>query len=348
MRIILATVAVPFVRGGAEVHAESLRDALRAEGHDAEIVWIPFKWYPPERILDQMLACRMFDLTESCGRRIDLLIGLKFPAYLIPHPKKVLWVLHQHRQAYDLWGHELSDLHRFPNGCEIRDAVRQADRNLIPESRAVFANSHNVARRLKNYCGVESTPLYHPPYAAEQFYCAEAEDYLFLPSRLCRNKRQSLVLEALQHTQEAVRVRFAGPADDPRYGDELRKRAGELSVSDRVQWMGSIAEEEKRRCYAHARGVVYAPLDEDYGYVTLEAMLASKPVVTCTDSGGPLEFIGHEENGLIADPAPRSLAAAMDELWRNTRRAKRWGEAGRDKYESLQISWPKVVQRLLA
>ena len=41
-----------------------------------------------------------------------------------------------------------------------------------------------------------------------------------------------------------------------------------------------------------ALGVIFPPLDEDYGYVTLEAMLAAKPVITCTDSGGPLEFVG--------------------------------------------------------
>src|SRR5439155_5723513 len=92
MRILIATTQVPFVRGGAEVLAESLRDALLAAGHQAEIAAIPFKWYPPERILDAMLACRLLDLTESSGAAIDALIGIKFPAYLIPHPAKSLWL----------------------------------------------------------------------------------------------------------------------------------------------------------------------------------------------------------------------------------------------------------------
>src|SRR5437773_2205296 len=127
MRILIATVQVPFVRGGAEVLAEGLRDALHREGHQAEIVAIPFKWYPPERILDQMLACRLLDLTESSGTPVDRVIGLKFPAYLIPHPNKVLWIVHQHRSAYDLWDHPLGDLINFPNGVQVRDAIRLAD-----------------------------------------------------------------------------------------------------------------------------------------------------------------------------------------------------------------------------
>ena len=83
---------VPFIRGGAEVHAEGLRDALRRFGHEAEILAIPFKWYPPEKILDHMLACQLLDVSEVAGTPVDRVIGLKFPAYLIPHPNKVLWI----------------------------------------------------------------------------------------------------------------------------------------------------------------------------------------------------------------------------------------------------------------
>src|SRR5205823_9782786 len=86
MRVVIATVQVPFIRGGAELHAEVLREALLAAGHQAEIVAVPFKWYPAQTILDHMLACRLFDLSEVAGTRVDLLIGLRFPAYLIPHP----------------------------------------------------------------------------------------------------------------------------------------------------------------------------------------------------------------------------------------------------------------------
>jgi hypothetical protein len=57
MRVVVATAQVPFIRGGAEILAEGLRHALRAQGHEAEIVAIPFKWYPPERVLEQVLAC---------------------------------------------------------------------------------------------------------------------------------------------------------------------------------------------------------------------------------------------------------------------------------------------------
>ena len=347
MRILIATVQVPFIRGGAEIHAEGLRDALREAGHETELLSIPFKWYPPEKIVDHILACRLLDVSEVAGTKVDLLIGLKFPAYLIPHPNKVLWILHQHRTAYELWDHALSDLVYYPNGSQVREVIEQADRKLIPEARAIFANSRNVAWRLKKFCDIDSTPLYHPPPHAEKFYSGPGEDYLFFPSRLCIPKRQALALEALSLTRNPVRIYFAGTADHPDYTGKLQSLARKLKVQKRVEWLGGVSEDEKRARYAGALGVVYPPVDEDYGYVTLEAMLAAKPVITCRDSGGPLEFVIDKQTGLITDPTPEALASAFDLVWENRKQAETWGQAGRAHYYTLDLTWDHVIKKLL-
>ena len=347
MRIVIATAQVPFIRGGAELHAEGLQAALAEAGHEVEVVRVPFKWYPPERILDQILAARLLDLTESCGTRIDLVIGLKFPAYLVPHPNKVLWILHQHRTAYELWGGELCDLMRFPNGLEVRDAIRAADQAFIPEAKSLYANSRTVADRLRYFCGIDAEPLYHPPPAADLFRCGTAQDFLYFPSRINATKRQLLVIEALALCREAVRVRFAGVPDDAGYERAIGDRIRELRLVARVELLGSVSGEENRDLYAHCLGVVFPPLDEDYGYVTLEAMLASKPVITCTDSGGPLEFVRDGETGLAVAPTAEALASAMDRLWQDRGAAARWGEAGRALYEQSDISWKRVVATLM-
>lgn len=348
MRIIIATVQIPFVSGGAEAHAEGLRAALVAEGHEAAIVTVPFNPAVPERIPEQMLACRMMDLTEIHGTRVDRLIALKFPAYLIPHPHKIVWVLHQHRAAYDLWDYPFEDLSASPRGVMVREAIRRADQ-LLNEAGAVYANSKNIANRLGHFCGIPAAPIYHPPPNAESFYSArETEEYFFFPSRLSASKRQSLVLEALAATKEKVKVRFAGVADSAEYGKRLVALADQLGVGARVEWLGFITEEVKRENYAKAIAVLFPPVDEDYGYITLEAMLSSKPVITCQDSGGPLEFVSDRKTGLIAKPTAVALAAAMDELWRNRELALKFGRAGRDHYRSLGLSWPETVRRLLA
>jgi glycosyltransferase involved in cell wall biosynthesis len=347
MRILIATVQVPFLRGGAEYLAEGLRDALVAEGHQAEIVAIPFQWDPPERIVDHILACRLLDASESAGVPVDRVIGLKFPAYFIPHPHKVLWVLHQHRPAYDLW-HQ-ADLAKAPNGAQVRDIIRQVDERLLPEASAVYTISQNVTRRMKLYCNKDSTPLYHPPPGWEHFKAGnKVEDFFFFPSRLGPLKRQEMVLMALARTRFPVKVLFAGEPDHPPYRQQLLTLAQAIHVDNRVEWLGRISDEEKRDLYGRCLGVIFPPIDEDYGYITLEAMLSSKPVLTCTDSGGPLEFVLPEATGLVVNPTPDDLATALDRLWRDREEARFWGVRAQERYHQLNISWREVVRKLAA
>lgn len=347
MRVLIATVRVPFVNGGAEVLASGLRQALDAAGHQVEIVAVPFKWYPPERILDHMLACRFLDLSEVLGAPVDRLIGLKFPAYLMPHPRKVLWLLHQHRQAYDLWLQPLGDLHHYPNGDQVRSAIQNADAGLLSQVAHRFTISKNVALRIQEYCGLDATPLYHPPQESDRFFCRPAEEFFYFASRINPTKRQDLVLEALALTRPQVKVCFSGPADEPTFEAKCAAIVQRHGLAGRVEWLGPVSQEKKLDLYARSLAVIFPPVDEDYGYVTLEAMLAHKPVITCTDSGGPLEFVIDRQTGVIAQPTPVALAAVMDELWQNRASAQRWGEAGRQRYEDLHINWPYVVGQLL-
>lgn len=349
MRIAVANVQVPFVHGGAEVHASNLVQQLRTRGFETELITVPFKWYPPERLLESIAIARMLDLSEANGVRIDRLIGLKFPIYLAPHPDKVLWILHQYRSAYDLWDDpEHGDLINLPKGQAVRAAVHHADRRFIPEAKAIYANSRNVADRLERYNGITAKPLYHPPAGAERFQFADAQDYFFFPSRITPLKRQRLVIEALALCREPVRVIFAGAAEVPSYMAELQQRSREAGLGERAVFKGFTSDAEKLDLYAQSLGVVYPPVDEDYGYVTLEAMLSCKPVITTLDSGGPLEFVEHEQTGLVCTPDAAGLAARMDELWRNRAIAMRMGKAGRELYDALGISWDRVVEALTA
>jgi glycosyltransferase involved in cell wall biosynthesis len=349
MRVIVASVRTPFVQGGAEIHADQLIEALMAAGHQADLVSISFDAGNPHRIPDQMLACALMDLSEINGMKVDRLIALKFPAYLMPHPDKVVWLMHQHRAAYDLWNNSLGNLHTAARGVIVRDIIRRADAKMCQETKRLFTTSENVTRRLRKFWNVDSTPLYHPPAQADLFYCAEeVGDYFFFPSRLSANKRQDLALRALALTRHPVRLRFSGGVGDPLYAERLVRLARELGVNSRVEWVGFLSEDETRDTYARSLAVVFPTFDEDYGYITLEAMLASKAVITCDDSGGPLEFVLADKTGLITPADPENLAAAMDTLWQDRELAKKLGRAGRNHYDAFGLSWTKVVKQLLA
>jgi glycosyltransferase involved in cell wall biosynthesis len=343
--ILICTTQVPFTTGGAESHVEGLRRALVEAGYNAEVAALPFKWYPPSEIMRGALAWRLLDVTESNGKPIDLVIGMKFPAYTVAHPRKVLWVMHQHRSAYNLWGTPFDDLSTYPAGARVRDLVHHCDERFIPEARRVFANSRTVAERLMRYNRIESEPLYHPPPRAAVLRAGAQGDYVFYPSRLEPQKRQELLIEAMYFTQTPVRAIFAGSSRDLARYESLIKHYG---VGDRVELMGFISEAEMIELYAGALGVCYLPFDEDYGYVTLEGMLSSKPVIASRDGGGATEFIEHGGEGLISDPDPRALAQCLDELYADRERARRMGERGREKLIAMNLSWRNVVEKIIS
>lgn len=346
MKIAIATVQVPFITGGAEIHAASLKTALIARGIEADIVSIPFKWYPPSCLLDVMLMARLVDLTEVNGTPIDRVITLKFPAFYVEHPCKVAWVLHQHRQAYDLFETPFGDLNHDAEGRAVAGEIREWDGRFLPDHRALFSNSKNVQERLRRYNGLESQVLYHPPANAEQFHCAEFENFVLAPGRLDSMKRQHLMIEAMRLLPEHVKLVLIGSCDGE-YGRAAREAAARLG-SDRVVFRGIVSEAEKIALFGRCLAVYNGVYDEDYGYITLEGFLAGKPVITHPDSGGPLEFIVHRENGFVVPASPDDIADCVRRLAETPETARRIGAAGRDTIDALGIDWGNVIEKLLS
>jgi glycosyltransferase involved in cell wall biosynthesis len=121
--------------------------------------------------------------------------------------------------------------------------------------------------------------------------------------------------------------------------------AAEAGVGDRVTFLGAVDDERLLELYREALAVVYPPFDEDFGYVTLEAFLSRKPVITATDSGGPNEFVVDGVNGLVRAPEPEAFADAINALAQDPRKAASLGEAGYERART--ITWDGVIERLL-
>lgn len=340
MKILVAANVAPFMPGGADYHIEGLAEALRRAGHEVLTLRLPFRFSPPAAIASLMDFCGDYDVNAPNGVRIDRLISLQFPAYGLLHDHHRVWVMHQHRAAYELYDEAAAS----PEERALRERIRAFDDRVLARIGRRFANSRRVAERLEHFNGLDAEPLYHPPHGVERFYTAEARDYVFFPSRLERLKRQDLLIEAARRVESPVGFLLAGDGGQrPRYERLIEA----LGVADRVRLLGRIGEAEKLAFYAHSLAVFFGPFDEDYGYVTLEAMLSAKPVITCTDSGGPLELVEHERTGLVTEPTPEAVAAAVDRLYRERTWAGELGRAGRARYRELGIDWARVVERLL-
>jgi glycosyltransferase involved in cell wall biosynthesis len=347
VKIAIATVQVPFTTGGAEIHAWLLQEELKKRGHTVDIVSIPFKWYPGETLLNCMLMGRMMDLTEVNGETIDLVIAMKFPAYYVRHPNKVLWLLHQHRQAYDLWGTDYGDMHTWDDGEFIRNTIIENDNLFIRETKRIFTNAKNSANRLKRFNNIDAVPLYHPPMNHEKLRCESFQNYIFYPSRIDKMKRQRLLVEAARFLKTDTEIYIAGKGSESEMA-YLRSLISTYRLENRVRLLGFITEEEKINYYANCLGVYFGAYDEDYGYITLEAFFSKKPVIVHEDAGGPLEFVDQGENGFVIQPDPAIIAARIDELAENLNLAGRMGTEGYNTVLRQNINWDFVVQSLLA
>ncbi|MBA2476366.1 MAG: glycosyltransferase family 4 protein [Actinobacteria bacterium] len=340
MRIAVCAPQVPFVSGGAEIVAADLVAELRAREHEAELVTIPFKWYPGTRVLSQAFLWRLLDLEEADGRPIDVVIATKFPSYAVRHPRKVVWLLHQFRQAYEL---DRTALGQFGESAEeraVRRAVHRLDAVALGEARRVFATSRNVARRLEESVGLSAEVMPHPPQALA-YRCESYDDFVLSVNRLDRAKRIDLLVEAVA-ADPALRCVIAGDGPDRERLERLSRRH---ELDGRVQFVGRVDDEELADLYARCLGVYYAPVDEDFGMVPYEAFLSEKPVVTTFDAGGPLEIVTDRRTGLVCEPRPAALAEACAWLREHPADARRWGSAGKRIAE--RVTWDGAIARLL-
>jgi glycosyltransferase involved in cell wall biosynthesis len=342
MRIAVCSTQVPFVSGGAEALAETLHRELLARGFESILVTIPFAWTPRIEIVESALLWRLLHLDGPAGEP-DLVIATRFPSYLVQHPNKVIWLVHQFRQVYDLMGTGWSDFGRGTRDTRVGELVRAMDARAFSEARALFAISGNVAARARRHNGVEAGVLYPPPRLFDRIHEGPYGDYVFTAGRLDELKRVELLIESLRLTETPVRCRIAGdgPLRD-RLSDQIRRHG----LGDRVELLGRVGDDELVRLYRDCLAVYYAPYDEDFGFVTAEAFKAAKPILTAADSGAVLELVRDGENGLVHDAEePAAFARSLDRLWRDRDGAAELGRRGRGVVAGW--GWDPVIASLV-
>lgn len=343
-RIAVVTSSPPFVEGGHLVIARALVRALREHDYEADLVVTPSNRFG--RQASAYIANWMTDVGRTGGgARVDQVISTRYPSYAVRHERHVCWLNHPMREYYDLWDTWSASL--SPQG-RVKERVRRAliqsaDTYLFKHNvTKLFAQSRTVQSRLMRWNGCASEVLYPPP-PHRHYHCADYGDFVFAYSRLAPLKRLGLVIDALATPAAAgVRCVIAGDGDER---SALEARARERGVADRVQFVGHITDEELTTYLATCRAVVFVPVDEDYGMVTIEAFASGKPVITATDSGAPTELVVSGETGEVVAPDADALGVALGRLSGDRPLAERMGAAAARR--AAEITWTAAVDRLV-
>jgi glycosyltransferase involved in cell wall biosynthesis len=303
----------------------------------------PFTDSPKAEIFAGAEAWRLLDVTKAASGDVDLVIPTKFPTYFARHPRKVLWLVHQHRAAYELAGTRFSDFAHTPRDVALRKRLIETDTRMLRECVGHFTIARTVSARMLKYNAIASEALYNPPKLAQRLHDGPYGDYVLTVTRLEHVKRVDLAIDAFEKTSASMRLLIAG---DGSIRHELAEYIERRGLRERVVLLGRVDDDTLIELYAGCRAVLFAPYQEDYGYVTLEAFLSRKPVITANDSGGTLEFVVDGVNGYVCEPTPDALAAAVNRLAKDAALAAELGARGHS--VAANISWDTVVNRLTA
>ncbi|HUF46358.1 MAG TPA: glycosyltransferase [Vicinamibacterales bacterium] len=341
--IAVVTSAPPLTEGGHLVIARALERALLAAGHRAGIVTTPANRFG--RQASGYVATWLTDVgMTGAGERVDQVISLRFPSYAVRHPRHVCWLNHTMREYYDLWERfsgALSKRGRLKE--QVRRAmIRRADSWLLQRVSRVYAQSETVRGRLRTWNGVDAEVLYPPP-PPRPYRCDGYGDFVLFTSRLTPLKRADLLVRALaEPAASGVRCRIAGEGDER---PALEALIRQLGIANRVTFTGYLSDEALVDALAGCRAVVFPPMGEDYGFVTVEAFASSKAVITCTDSGGPAELVKDGVNGFVTAPEPAALARALSEVAASADLAAGLGREAQATASTM--TWADVVSRLV-
>ena len=349
---LVAPSPVPFAFGGVERVLLGLAEAIAAlTPHQVEVVKLPAAEATFWDLVDGYRRFWALDL-----RHFDVVVSLKYPAWMVRHPHHVCYLQHRARSLYDLYPAELGtdvpdhlpavgrltrymDEHAgdghdaLPRFFDLVEDLRDAAPTLPPDTfrrpgpliRRVVRWLDDVAlspRAIRRFVAISRVVAERPDYfpagvpvdvaptvsRLRGLHDAGAEHFL-APGRLDTPKRIDLLVRAMRlaRTQRPLLVAGTGPNEAI-----LRELA---AGDDRVRFLGFVSDPDLVELYARALAVLYVPYDEDHGLVPLEAMGSRKPVVTCGDSGGPLEYVADGQTGLVfREPTPQALRACIDSL----------------------------------
>lgn len=373
---IVAPSPVPFAIGGAEKLWWGLQNHINQyTSHQCELIKIPVKENNFWNLMDAYYRFHQLDVSSY-----DLVITGKYPSWMVRHDNHCLYMLHCLRGLYDTYHftglplefsttqkaarelldfmtNDLSDIDAFfhllfglrndstiPSsvfdfpGPFVRKIIHFLDKKAMKNVNNFAAISLTVANRKEYFPVNADVKTIYPPSNLHSFKNSSC-DYFFTASRLDEPKRVKMIVEAYLQSNTSIPLKIAGtgPAED-----EIKTLA---KGDNRIEFLGYISDEELIEYYAKSYAVIFIPYEEDYGLITIEAMMSEKPVITFTDCGGVTEFVEDGKSGFISDPTTGDLKKSIEKAATSKEQIIKMGRHAKLKVKN--ITWENSVKKLL-
>ncbi len=263
---------------------------------------------------------------------------------------RVLWYCHTPpREVYDLYETRMQNRSYKQKliYAALVGTYKLMARGITKNIEQIATNSQNTKSRITKYYGRDSKVI-NPGVDFRDFYTDGDSKYFFYPSRFVVNKRQDYVINAFsQFTKKTARKGYklilSGTLSrDPehvKYFEKLKSMSKGLNV----QFKTNIDDDELKKLYAGSSAVLFAAINEDYGFIPLEAMASFKPVISVNE-GGPRETVADGKTGFLVS-SPSEMAEKMLMFAEDKALAQQMGKAGRRSVER-KYSWESFFEKL--
>lgn len=341
MKIALIYTFAPFIKGGTEILISDLEAELIKRNCDVDVYSLPCSFQTLETITESMVNMKFLRFDDY-----DKVIISKFPCFYIEHKNIKFWIFHQFRQVYELFGTEFFS---FNNKSKAFKDIVVTNDNKLRGREQVLTICDEVSNRLVKYNNIQSEVLYPPISNTNGYYKGFVGNYLYYPSRVNSFKRQLLAVQSMKYVKSDAELIISGVSESKEYQILINDFVNQNRLQHKVKFVDRwVTDKEKYDFYANSLGCLYTTLQEDYGYITLEAFYSHKPVITCSDSGGPTHFVEDNKTGYVTEPTPESIAEAIDKLYNDKINAEQMGENAYEFIVKKNINWEDTIKRLLA
>jgi glycosyltransferase involved in cell wall biosynthesis len=378
---IVGPSPVPFTIGGVENLLWGLCETINQNTHhQAELIKLPSKEHDFWSLIETYYTYYNLDLNH-----FDLIISTKYPSWMVRHPNSVCYMVHALRGLYDTYHFNklplnvkggnlkidklLNYMEKNPNPNNldeffsmifslrdqgstipkeyfefpapfIRALIHYMDRFGLSQTgvRKFYSISDTVKQRVDYFPKNSVVEVVYPPSKLNQFKTGDYR-YIFTVSRLDSPKRIDMMINAMKYVDINVKLLIAGTGPQESILRELAKG------DDRIEFLGFINDDQVEDYYANSLVIPFFPYDEDYGLVTIEAMMRKKPVLTTIDAGGPTEFVINGETGYAVNFDPKEIGEKLNYFALNPDEARRMGENGYNKVK--EITWVNTINKLL-
>ena len=204
------------------------------------------------------------------------------------------------------------------------------------KTRKIFVISKTSQKRVKKYYKRDSVIIY-PGIDLEKFKMGEYKDYVLSVARLVSAKRVEVLAKSMDYVEnKKVKLYMVGD------GNEKEKIKKITEKNSNIKLISYASDEELIDLYSNCLAVAYIPINEDFGFVPIEAGASGKATIGA-DEGGLRETIINGKTGfLIKRVTPQNIAKKIDYFINNKNFARKMG--GNAKEYIRKFDWKIILK----